>query len=159
MRTACFTGHRVLTGDISQLEERLYNALERAVTNAGITDFYCGGAIGFDMICSKTVLKLRASYPHIRLHLILPCPPQEQIAKWTDMQRSEYMRVLAAADTVELTSQYYYNGCMKKRNARLVELADCCFCFLNADNSQSGTAQTVRMALSKRIMVVNFFKS
>lgn len=55
MKSACFTGHRNLTGDISQLEERLYNVLERAVTNAGITDFYSGAAIGFDEVCSKTV--------------------------------------------------------------------------------------------------------
>ena len=134
MKSVYFTGHRNLTGDISQLEERLYNVLGRAITNAGITDFYSGAAIGFDEICSRTVLKLRANYSQIRLHLILPCSPQEQ------------------------TSQYYYNGCMKRRNARLVELADCCFCFLNTSKSWSGTAQTVRMALNKRIMVVNLFK-
>lgn len=159
MTSACFTGHRNLTGDISQLEERLYNVLERAITNAGITDFYSGAAIGFDEICSKTVLKLRANYPQIKLHLILPCPPQEQTSKWNETQRSEYMRILAAADTIEQTSQYYYNGCMKRRNARLVELADCCFCFLNTENLRSGTAQTVRMALNKRIIVINFFKT
>lgn len=158
MNSACFTGHRNLTGDISQLEERLYNVLEKAITNAGITDFYSGAAIGFDEICSIIVLKLRENYPHIRLHLILPCPPQEQTAKWNEVQRSEYMRVLAAADTVEQTSQYYYNG-MKKRNARLVELADCCFCFLKTGKLRSGTAQTVRMALNKKILVINFFKT
>lgn len=159
MKSACFTGHRDLTGDISQLEEQLYNVLERAVKNAEITEFYSGAAIGFDEICSKTILKLRAKYPQIRLHLILPCPPQEQSAKWNKAQRSEYMKILAAADTVEQTSQYYYSGCMKKRNARLVELSDCCFCFLNTSKSHSGTAQTVRMALNKKIMVINFFKA
>lgn len=159
MKSACFTGHRKLTGDTLQLEARLYNVLERAITNAGITDFYSGGAIGFDEVCSRTVLKLRENYPNIRLHLILPCSPQEQTAKWTEVQRSEYMRILAVADTVEQTSQYYYNGCMKRRNARLVELADCCFCFWNISNSRSGTAQTVRTTLNKRIMIVNFFKT
>ena len=159
MTSACFTGHRNLTGNTSKLEDRLYNVLERAITNAGITDFYSGAAIGFDEVCSVTVLKLRENYPHIKLNLILPCPPREHTAKWNEIQRSEYMRILAAANTVKQTSQYYYNGCMKKRNARLVELADCCFCFLNKCKSRSGTAQTVRMALNKRIMVVNFFKA
>ena len=158
MRSLCFTGHRHLTGDISGLEERLYNAFERAVTNAGITEFYSGAAIGFDEICSKTVIYLREKYPHIKLHLILPCPPREQTAKWNESQRLAYMKILAAADTVEQISQFYYSGCMKKRNARLVELADCCFCFLNFNNLQSGTAQTVRMAIGKKIKVINFFR-
>lgn len=158
MKSAYFTGHRNLTGDIPLLKERLYSVLERAIINEGITDFYSGAAIGFDEICSGTVLELRVSYPQIRLHLVLPCSPQEQTAKWTEAQRSEYMRILAAADTVEQTSQHYYNGCMKKRNARLVELADCCFCFLNTGKSRSGTAQTVRMALNKKITVINLFE-
>ncbi len=158
MKSACFTGHRNLAEDTSQLEERLYNVLERAITNAGITDFYSGAAIGFDEICSKMVLKLREKYPNIRLHLILPCSSQEQTAKWSTVQRSEYMRILEAADTVEQTSQYYYDGCMKRRNAHLVELADYCFCFFNTGNLRSGTAQTVRMALNKKILVVNLFK-
>lgn len=158
MGAICFTGHRSLTGDTSQLEERLYNALERAITRADFTDFYSGGAIGFDELCSRTVIKLRGKYSHIRLNLILPCPPQEQTAKWSVTQRSEYMKILAAADSVEQTSQHYYDGCMKKRNARLTELADCCFCFLSADNLHSGTAQTVRMALAKRITVINFYR-
>lgn len=158
IRSACFTGQRKLTGDILHLKEQLYEVLENAVLNKKITDFYCGAAIGFDEICSETVIKLRYKYPQIKLHLILPCPPNEQTAKWNKLQQAAYMQILSSADTVEQTSQYYYNGCMKKRNARLVELADCCFCYLNPNKQRSGTAQTVRMALNKNITVINFFK-
>lgn len=67
------------------------------------------------------------------------------------------MSILSAADSVEQTSGHYYNGCMKVRNARLVELADCCFCYWNPNRKRSGTGQTVRMAHKKNIMVVNFY--
>ena len=40
----------------------------------GVTDFYNGGAIGFDMLCAKTVIALKAEYSDIKLHLLLPCP-------------------------------------------------------------------------------------
>ena len=40
MKTACFTGHRNLNCDLEDLKSRVYNALERAIVNAGITEFY-----------------------------------------------------------------------------------------------------------------------
>lgn len=158
MQSACFTGHRNLTGDIRSLEERLYNVLEKAIINAGIIEFYAGAALGWDTLSSQVVLKLREVYPYIRLHLILPCSPYEQTAKWSEEQRVEYMRILSAADHVEKTSEHYYNGCMKVRNARLIELADCCFCFWNTKCQYSGTAQTVKMAQKKNIKIINLFK-
>ncbi|MCM1228432.1 MAG: SLOG family protein [Clostridium sp.] len=159
MKSACFTGHRSFTGDTTNLEARLYDILERVITKKSVTDFYVGGAVGWDELAAKTVLKLRNVYTHIRLHLILPCSNDEQTAKWTEKQKTEFYRILDLADTVEYTSEYYYNGCMKVRNARLVELANFCFCFWDTNRQQSGTAQTVRMAQRKKIMIVNFFRS
>lgn len=50
MKSACFTGHRNLSCDIEDLKTGLYNVLERAIKNAGITEFYNGGAVGFDLL-------------------------------------------------------------------------------------------------------------
>ena len=158
MQSACFTGHGSFTGDTTNLEVRLYDILERAINKESISDFYCGGAVGWDELAARTVLKLREVYPHIKLHLILPCSNVEQTTKWTTEQKTEFYRILGLADSVEYTSECYYNGCMKVRNARLVELADFCFCFLDTNRQRSGTAQTVRMAQRKKIMIVNFFR-
>ncbi|MGN0612852.1 MAG: SLOG family protein [Porcipelethomonas sp.] len=158
MKSACFTGHRILSGNITALDERLYNILERGINNLGLTDFYAGGAIGWDTLSAQTVLKLREIYPFIKLHLILPCSNEEQTIKWTQIQKDDFQIILSLADTVEYTAHHYYNGCMKVRNARLVECAtDCCFCFWNPVNKYSRTAQTVRMAHQKKIMIVNFY--
>ena len=157
MKSACFTGHRNLSCDIENLKMRLYNALERAVKNAGITEFYNGGAVGFDILTAQTVLNLRELYPEIKLHLILPCSPGEQSKSWSDNQKTAYFRVLKLADSIEQIADSYYDGCIKARNARLVELSDCCFCYWDG-RYRSGTAQTIRMAQRKRIMIVNFYR-
>ena len=155
MKTACFTGHRNLNCDIEDLKKRVYNALERAIVNAGITDFYNGGAIGWDMLTAQEVLKLREKYPHIKLHMVLPCSPENQSYKWTPEQKKAYFSVLKQANSIEQISEHYFTGCMKQRNARLIELSDCCFCYWNG-NLKSGTVQTIRMAQKKHILIVNF---
>lgn len=61
---------------------------------------------------------------------------------------------------MEQVSERYYNGCMKARNARLVELAtDYCICYWNPKDFRSGTGQTVHMAQKKGIEVINLFVS
>ena len=155
MRSISFTGHRKLSEDITELKKRLYQRLEGEIKN-GATDFNAGGAAGFDCLSAATVLKLREVYPDIKLHLILPCSNEEQTEKWSEDEKAEFYRILDLADTVEYTSEHYYNGCMKKRNARLVELADCCFCYWDG-RQRCGTGQTVRMALKRDIEVVNFY--
>ena len=155
MKSISFTGHRKLSDDNIVLSQRLYNRLEIEIQN-GATDFNAGGAVGFDCISALVVLKLREVYPHIKLHLILPCSNEEQTANWSEKEKTEFYRILKLADSVEYTSKHYHKNCMKVRNARLVEVADCCFCYWDG-RQHSGTAQTVRMDQRKKIMIVNFF--
>ena len=85
-RSVCFTGHRTIAEEKEKLSARLYALLERLVTEQKITDFYTGGAVGWDALAALTVLKLRESYPEVKLHLVLPCPFEEQSAKWNEAQ-------------------------------------------------------------------------
>lgn len=157
MKAICFTGHRALSGDVEALSQRLYKELEKEIMG-GAEDFYAGGAVGWDFIASMTVIKLREFYPHIKLHLILPCSPQEQSAAWSERERKGYEQLRVSANTIEQTSEHFIPNCMKLRNARLVELAEKCFCYYNPNRKRSGTGQTVRMAQRKGIETVNFFE-
>ena len=152
IKSICFTGHRnvrVTNELVLKLNKTLIDLIEN-----GASDFYAGGALGWDMLCEQTVIDLREKFPQIRLHLVLPCSSEEQTAKWNDMQKAEYQKIVSAADTVRYISEHYYNGCMKERNARLVELADCVVCYYD-NRSRSGTGQTVRMARDKGINIIN----
>ncbi len=156
MSSISFTGHRTLPEDTSELSEYLYEKSEEAIIS-GVTGFYFGGAYGWDQFSFLVVLKLREKYPHIRLNLVLPCSNAEQTANWKEKNKAEFYRILSLADSVEYTSEHYFNGCMKLRNARLVEYADICFCYFDPKRQRSGTAQTVRMAQKKGIPIFNFW--
>ncbi len=124
----------------------------------GAADFYAGGAIGWDMLCERTVIELWGKYPHIKLHLVLPCPSEEQASKWNESDKRKFMDLLSAEDMVEVCSEHYYDGCMKVRNQRLVDLSDVCVCYYNESNKCSSTGQTVRMAERKNICIINLLK-
>ena len=129
MSTVCFTGHRIIKVT-DEIQGILTAVLEDLIEN-GADVFYAGGAVGWDMLCEQCVLKLRRKYPHIKLKVILPCPAEEQTSDWDDKDRFEYSEILMQADSREIVSRHYEDGCMKKRNQRLVELADCCVCWHN----------------------------
>lgn len=155
MKNVCFTGHRYI-----QNAEKLSNDLTYIIElliQKGTVNFFTGGAIGFDSIAAQKVIELRKNYPQIKLTLILPCYEEEQTLHWTNIQKNEFQRILLNADNVEYVSEHYFNGCMKKRNLRLVELADYCICYYNNKKSASGTGQTVRMALKKNITIINLY--
>ena len=151
MKTCCFTGHRIMK-ITPELILRLKAAIIDVIGN-GVTDFYDGGAIGFDMLAAETVIELKTEYPDIKLHMLLPCPANEQIKGWNKTQIARYQKILQSADSATVVSEHYTKDCMKRRNERLVELADCCICYCN--NQKSGTGQTVRMAKNKGIKVLN----
>ena len=155
MKSVCFTGHRNIKITFS-LIRKLYSKIKMLIEN-GCTDFYAGGALGWDTLCERIVLKLKKRYPFIKLHLVLPCLSEYQTLRWKESDKAVYNIILNSADTVEFTSENYYNGCMKKRNDRLVELSDCCLCYYNEKKFSSGTGQTVRMAEKKEILLFNLY--
>ena len=122
-----FTGHRPhkLPWRYNEADSRC-SALTAAfasqltqLVDAGVTDFYSGGADGVDCWASLIVLELRKKNPALKLHLILP--HEGQADKWSDSAQERYHSILEKADSVEYVSREYYDGCMLDRNHRLVE--------------------------------------
>ena len=151
MKTCCFTGHRIMKITLELVQKLRETIID--VIGKGVTDFYNWGAIGWDMLCAETVMELKPNYPDIKLHLLLPCPSEEQSKGWNKAQIAQYEKILNAADSVTVVFEHYTSNCMKRRNERLVELADCCICYCT--NRRSGTGQTVHMAEKKGIPVIN----
>ena len=82
MKSICFTGHRKISEDTKTLSQKLYKKLEKAI-NDGVTDFYAGGAIGWDTLAAFTVIELRKNYPYIKLHLVIRAV-ESQVRKWKE---------------------------------------------------------------------------
>lgn len=147
----CFTGRRYI--DASHLEQLRHNTYEiiKKLSQEGITDFICGGALGFDTLASQLVLAVRNDIPKIRLILAIPCKNQTQGWKKTDI--GEYDRILSLADEVIYVSDEYYEGCMQKRNRFMVDNSS--YCIFYMPTPRGGTAYTVKYAIEKERTIQN----
>ena len=157
-----FTGHRPhkLLWKYNEADSRcvaLKAVLMEQITKlaeAGITDFYSGGADGVDCWAALIVLRLRKRNPALRLHMLLP--HEGQADKWSDSAQERYHSILKKADSVEYVSREYYDGCMLDRNHRLVGAAGTLLAVYNGER-RGGTAATIRYArkLGRRIIILN----
>ncbi|MBD5169653.1 MAG: DUF1273 domain-containing protein [Oscillibacter sp.] len=160
--SCAFTGHRPhkFPWRYNEADERcvaMKAALREqiiALAEAGITDFYSGGADGVDCWAALIVLELKKTNPALKLHCILP--HEGQADKWSDSAQERYRSILDQADAVEYVSHEYYDGCMLDRNRRLVEATGLLLAVYNGER-RGGTAATVRYArkLERRIIILN----
>lgn len=153
-RTACFTGHRTIPFlQRRKIEKRTEEALVEAIEQ-GYRFFGVGGALGFDTLAAQTVLRLKKTYPQIKLILVLPCLSQTR--GWRPEDIAEYKRIKSAADKVVYTSQEYTRDCMFKRNRHLVDNSSLCIAYFTKESG--GTAYTVNYAKSKGLIIENVAK-
>ena len=87
LNVACFSGHRKLPQDLTEVMENLERAIITLIEQ-GVVFFGNGGAVGFDALAATTVLRLKEDYPHIKLVMVLPCPPEQQSLKWSDEHKT-----------------------------------------------------------------------
>lgn len=143
LKVACFSGHRNLPQDCTELQANLEKAIIELIERGAIF-FGSGGAVGFDQLSATTVLKLKEDYPHIRLVMVLPCPPEQQSLKWNDEQKKQYYRILEQADKVRILSPQYTDNCMLDRNRHMVDCSAYLICYLRQHSG--GTFYTVNYA-------------
>ncbi len=151
LRTCCFTGHWQLPED---QQEEIAARLEATVVtliHSGYLYFGAGGALGFDTLCAKTVLRLRQSYPKIKLILVLPCVSQAE--RWPPADKTIYREIMEQANKVVYMSREYTHDCMFKRNRHLVDCSSVCICYQT--KATGGTAYTVEYARRHGLRIIN----
>jgi len=150
-KTCCFTGHRYLPeNQRTEIAEKLEKAIVTLI-HAGYRYFGAGGALGFDTLCAKTVLRLQQSYPEVKLILVLPCVSQAD--RWPVADKAIYQEIKNQANKVVYTSQEYTRDCMFKRNRHLVDYSSMCICYQTKDTG--GTAYTVNYARKCGLRIIN----
>ena len=154
-KICCFTGHREITAlSYEELIERLEKKLIELIEIEDFTDFRAGGARGFDSVAALAVLNLKKSYPHIKLHLILPCKNQEKY--FSPMDKKLYNYVFDNADSLTYIQEHYTKEAMFARNRALVDGADLCLAYL--EKLEGGTYQTVSYARKNKVKTINLLK-
>lgn len=147
--TCAFTGHRIIA---AAHRDSVSGLILRAVEYAygeGCRTFLSGGAVGFDTLAAREVIRFRLSHPDVRLVLVLPCLDQDK--RWSARDRDAYEYIIGAADEVKYLADTYTDDCMKRRNFALASDADIIVAYVG--RSASGAGQTVRMAerMGKRV--------
>ena len=149
--SCCFTGHRRIDGEAApSISAALEKEIEKMILD-GICYFYCGGAIGFDTLAEKTVIRLRKKYPGIKLVIVVPHKGQSN--SFGEKEKQEYDEVIALADEVICLSDFYYKGCMHARNRFMVDSSSQCICYLTGHTG--GTVYTVHYAERQGLHIIN----
>ncbi len=153
MEYCAFTGHRKIeAGHADAISELLFRAITFAYRE-GCRTFVTGGALGFDTLAAKEIIRFRLSHHDVRLKLIIPC--KNQADGWSPAQISVYEYILSNADEIEYVADLYDSGCMRERNRRLADCADIMIAYVS--RPYSGAAQTVRMASSLGKQIYNLY--
>lgn len=155
MRACAFTGHRQIK---ESHRATIANVIKRAIEYAyreGCRIFYTGGAIGFDTLAAREVVRFRMSHRDISLVMLLPCIDQGK--KWTGAERDSYEYLLRESDEIKYVSEEYTDTCMKERNLALASSADVLIAYVC--RNYSGSAQTVRMASKMGKQIYNLYPS
>lgn len=137
LSVCAFTGHRFLEKDFSKT--KLKEEIERVIS-MGVTDFYNGMAMGFDLIAAETVISLKKKYPQIRLICCIPFYGQEKYFSQEDKKR--YVEILKKSDMQIQLSDTYTKDCMHKRNRYMADRAEILIAYCNKPTG--GTAYTVQ---------------
>lgn len=75
MKSCFFIGHREASNEILPA---LTKAVERHISDCGVTEFIVGNYGGFDRMAAKAVIAAKARYPHITLSMLIPYHPAER---------------------------------------------------------------------------------
>ncbi|MFT3951724.1 MAG: SLOG family protein [Oscillospiraceae bacterium] len=151
-KVCCFTGHRSMK-DFKEVNIKMLHYAIGRMISIGITAFIAGGARGFDTYAAEQIIKYRKVNRHIKLVLVLPCAKTAQTKNWNAKDIARYDAILEQANEVIYVSESYHDGCMRKRNARMVEMSSYCICYLT--KTGTGTSQTVDMARKNGLTVIN----
>ena len=128
LSTAFFTGHRFLKAEEKELiRGKVSRCLDESYA-AGYRRYFCGCALGFDMLAALETIRLRERFPDVVLSLAIPCKTQAD--RWDEADRKIYRRILDLADDRVLLSPVYYQGVMLTRNRYMADRSSLCICWL-----------------------------
>lgn len=156
----CFTGYRPqkfpfrLTREdreYAKFEDALFEQI-LSLAEEGCRTFYCGMAMGFDIISAEMVLSVKKAFKE-PLKLICVLPFEAQGDSFGEEWKKRFYCVLEQADDIEILGKEYDRGCYQKRNKFMVDNSD--YVITWYDGKPGGTRNTIDYALKKGRQVFN----
>lgn len=153
-KSVAFTGHRYVPYmQKNEIREKIKNAIINEY-KSGMINFYCGMAVGFDMMVAEVLLSLRSEMKNLKLIAVVPFKGQE--ARFNEYNKKRYNQILGVADDVIVLSDKYYNGCLLRRNDFMLDNSCKLIAYYNGEK-KGGTFYTCREATSRGIPIINLY--
>ena len=141
MSACTFFGHR----ECFDLEATLLmDAVEQLILQ-GVDVFYVGNHGGFDRLVYGCLKKLRATYPHIRICVVLSRLPSEG-SSGEELSDAMFPRI-----------EGHPKFAVDRRNRWMIAAADCCICYVNY--TWGGAYKYAALAKRKGLSVINLGKT
>ena len=69
LKSVCFSGHRIIPfAKQDAIQRHLRNEITKSY-HEGFRNFYCGMAIGFDLLSAKAILSLKSELSEIKINV------------------------------------------------------------------------------------------
>lgn len=149
-RTCAVTGHRKLPPRFN--EDNLRKSLEKIIDD-GYDVFLIGMAVGFDLLCFKTLLSLKERGKEVKIGAVVPCADQSK--RFSEEDKNLYDYCLKKADYIAAEENTYFKNCMLIRDNYLVLNSSLLFAFFDG-RTQGGTYYTINKALKNGLKVIYF---
>ncbi|MBR2928814.1 MAG: DUF1273 family protein [Oscillospiraceae bacterium] len=154
-KTFCFSGHRNIPDhDLLKIQRRTEDMIHMLLTR-GYRYAAVGGALGYDLMALRLLLRLKEEYPHLRIIGVFPFPGYD--SKWTLAQREEYAALIPQLDKLVYTvpADKASNSAFLERNKKMVDGSSALICYYDERQSRSGTGQCVRYAQRNHLEIYN----
>lgn len=160
----CFTGYRpqkfpfkLIKDDLDfvAFENALYEQI-LSLAEENCQAFYCGMAMGFDIISAEAVLAVKNAFPK-PLKLVCVLPFEAQGDSFSGEWKERFYAILEKADEIEILNKDYHSGCYQQRNTYMVDNSD--YVITWYDGKSGGTRNTINYALKKGRQVFNIYNN
>ena len=138
-----------------ELKQCLKSEIAKAYAD-GYRYFYCGMAMGFDLLAAEAALSLQCELKDLQVIAVVPFRGQSD--RWSKEEQAKYDAILRIVDDVVVLSEQYYNGCLLRRNDYMVNRSSRLIAYFDG-NPKGGTFYTVREAKRQGLDIVNLHNS
>lgn len=153
-QSVTFTGHRFIPyGKLSILKVALKSIILELYAK-GYNNYYCGMAMGFDLLSAEVILSLKTEYKELRLIAVVPYRNQDERFSFADKRR--YRSILNRADETIILREDYCQGCLLRRNDYMLAHSNQVIAYFDGEN-KGGTFYTCRNAQAEGMPVINLF--
>lgn len=150
--TVAFFGHRILTGNLFQIEERLEEHTCTLLCKHEYVEFLVGRNGEFDVCAASAVLRCKDKYRNDNNSLVLLLPymtAEYQNNKNNFCDYYDEVEISAAA------SAAHPKSAIQLRNREMVDRADLIICGI--ERKSGGAWQAIKYAQTKGKQIINLF--